>query len=314
MDIKKERFLSAARVLPQKIYTVLSNAPPVVYESAQEITLRVNRPLCVECTAKRYYFTKSSCVTDTVFKNDMIDVSNKSVYDTFLNICNYSVYSHQNEINNGYITLKGGHRAGICGTAVISDGKIVNVKDITSINIRIAREIIGCSDELYSVIQPLNGVLICGAPCSGKTTMIRDLARRLSYEYKVSVIDERNELSANVSGVFQNDLGMCDVFESYLKSDAIIQSIRAMSPDIIICDEISTYDDVVSVTKAVNSGVSFIATVHSDSMTSLLNRPIVKDLLKTNAFSQIVILDSRLNVGKIKSVVHYSEISGELNA
>ncbi|MBQ2972018.1 MAG: Flp pilus assembly complex ATPase component TadA [Ruminococcus sp.] len=311
MKIKSTRFKSAIMVLPPQLYSVLSKAPSVVSDNAQEIILRVDRPLCVECSNKRYYFTKNNCVTDTIFDSNMLCVSQKEIFDTFSNICNFSVYSRQSEINSGYITLKGGHRAGICGTAVLSKGEIVNIKDITSINIRIAREIIGCADELISQINPLSGVLICGSPCSGKTTLIRDLARSLSYKHKISLIDERNELSSNVSGVFQNDIGLCDVFESYIKNDAIIHAVRSMSPDIIVCDEISTAKDVEAVTYALNCGVSFIATVHADSMENLFKRPLAKSLLESGAFSQLVFLDSRNNAGKIKSIVEYSTVLGD---
>lgn len=313
MENKNNRFNSAISVLSTELYSALSEAPPMITENAQEIILRANRPMCVECYDKRYYFTKNRCITDTILEQQMLICSSRSMFDTFQNICNYSVYSRQNEINNGYITLKGGHRAGVCGTAVTSDSKIVNVKNITSINIRIARELVGCSDKLCSAVSPLGGVLICGAPCSGKTTIIRDYARKLSYDYKVSVVDERNELSSNVSGVFQNDMGLCDVFDSYVKCDAIIQAVRSMSPDIIVCDEISTLDDVNAVSYGVNCGVSFIATLHADDVHSLLNRSIGRSLLKTGAFSQIVFLDTRANAGRIKNVISIDEIGGELN-
>lgn len=313
METDNKRFKSAVKVLPQDLYSVLSKAPSVVTDKALEIVLRADRPLCVECSDKRYYFTENNCVTDTVFDKNMLCVSARSIFETFQNICNYSVYSRQKEINSGYITLRGGHRAGICGTAVIDDAKIVNIKDVTSINIRIAREIIDCAQELYSKIEPLSGVLICGAPCSGKTTLLRDLARILSYKYKVSLIDERNELSSNVNGVFHSDIGLCDVFSGYIKSDAIIHSLRAMSPDIIVCDEISTLEDISAVSYALNSGVSFIATVHADSFDGLKKRPIAKKLIESTAFSKAVFLDSGINVGKIKSIVDLNYETSDKN-
>lgn len=313
MDNKRKRLLNAASVLPTELFSVLSTAPPSIAESVQEITLRANRPLCIECSDKRYYFTMNKCITDTIFDQQMVMATPRFLFETFQNICNYSVYSRQNEINNGYITLKGGHRAGVCGTAVINEQKIINIKDITSINIRIAREIIGCSKDVLASVDEKKGVLICGAPCSGKTTIIRDIARELSYSFKVSVIDERNELSANVNGVFQNDMGMCDVYDSYIKSEAITQAVRSMAPDIIVCDEISTVTDVEAVTYGLNSGVSFIATLHADNVDELKKRPIAKWLLETRAFSTVVFLHSRKNAGQIKSVVSIDEILGDKN-
>lgn len=314
MEQRRKRFLNAATVLPQQLYSVLSKAPDSISTTTQEIILRSERPLCVQCGSKRYYFTDSGCITDTLLDTNMIVVSKRSLFDTFMNICNYSVYSRQQEINNGFVTLKGGHRAGICGTAVLSGSNITNIKDITSINIRIAREIIGCSDKLCEKVSANEGLLICGAPSSGKTTLIRDYARTLSYTHKVSVIDERGELASTVNGVFQNDIAMCDVFDSYQKADAITHAVRCMSPDIIVCDEISTLCDLQAVTYGVNSGVSFVATVHADSVESLLSRKIAVDLLKTKAFSKLVFLDSRHNAGAIKSVINISEVLGDIDA
>ena len=314
MELKKSRFHSAISVLSHDMYAVLKNAPSVVTSTAQEIVLRADRPLCVECSDKRYYFTQSGCVTDTLFDSSMVVATKRSLFDTFQNICSYSVYSRQQEINSGFVTIKGGHRAGICGTAVKNNGDITNIKDITTINIRIAREIKGCSDELYKKVKPLGGILICGAPSSGKTTLIRDYARRLSYEYKVSLIDERSELASTVMGSFQNDVGMCDVFDGYIKSEAITQAVRSMSPDIIVCDEISTPADVSALTYGLNSGVAFVATMHADSLETLKKRAFAKEILKTEAFSQLVFLDTRHNAGHINSINNFNKYSGEFNA
>ncbi len=313
MENKRNTLSGALLVLPRELYSVIKNAPQSIQHDILEVVLRANRPLCIECKNKRYYFTQNNCVTDTIFDQKMVVVTAQQMFETIQNICNYSVYSRQHEINSGYITLKGGHRAGICGTAVVSNDRITNIKDITSINIRIAREIIGCSDELYSKIDFSQGVLICGPPCSGKTTIIRDVARKLSFEKKVSVIDERAELACTVAGEFQNDLGMCDVYDSYIKSDAINQSIRTMSPDIIVCDEISTLSDVNALLNGVNSGVSFVATMHAETLEKLLSREISNKILKTNAFSKIVFLDSKEKVGKMKSIYSLEEIGGGYN-
>lgn len=314
MDKKRKRLLNVASVLPLDLYSVIALVPDLLADKVQEVSLRANRPLCIECNDKRYYFTQNRCITNTILDQQMVIVTPRALFDTFQNICNYSVYSRQNEINNGYITLKGGHRAGVCGTAVINEGNIVNVKDITSINIRVAREVLDCSKEFLSKVDARDGVLICGAPCSGKTTIIRDIARVLSYDYKVSLIDERNELSANVNGVFQNDIGMCDVYDSYKKSDAIIQAVRSMSPEIIVCDEVSTLTDVEAVTYGVNSGVSFILTIHAENENELIKRPIARKLLDTQAISTVVFLESRKKVGKIKSVISVDEMLGDKSA
>ena len=314
MERKSNSFKNATKVLPENLYALLSKVPEYIADKVQEICLRVNRPFCVECKGKRYYFTNNNCVTDTIFDNSIVVVSRQNIFETFQNICNYSVYSRQHEINNGYITLKGGHRAGICGTAVLSSDKITNIKDITSINIRVAKEVKGCSEDIFNKLDVTQGVLIIGAPCSGKTTIIRDLARRLSFDNKVSLIDERGELASTVNGVFQNDIGMCDVFDSYIKSDAINHAVRTMSPDIIVCDEISTSCDVSALKFGVNSGVSFIATLHADSIETFFNKPISKEIVSTNAFSKIVVLDSRDKAGQVKCIHCLDELTGGVDA
>ncbi len=310
MEQKSNGISNIVNVLPHYLSQILHKAPDKVLDSAQEIILRSDRPLCVISDNKHFYFTSNGCVTDSLIDNNMVICSRKCLNDTFVSMCNYSVYAKQNEINNGYITLKGGHRAGICGTAVVSDGKIINIKDITTINIRVAREIKNCSDNLYRQVDALKGVLICGAPCSGKTTILRDFARKLSYTYKVSLIDERNELSSCFNGVFQNDVGMCDVYDSYIKSDAITQSVRTMSSDIIVCDEVSTLSDVDAIVKGVNCGVAFVATMHATDLSALRKREFARRLISTGAFETIVFLSDRKNAGVIKSVTSTTTVFG----
>ena len=311
MENNNKRFLNVISVLSNDLRSTLLKAPPNVMNTAVEIVLRTDRPLCIECPNKRFYFTENGCLTDSLLSQNMVKVSKHAMIETFQNICNYSVYSFQNEINNGYITMKGGHRAGICGTAVVDNGKIVSIKDISTINIRIAREVKGCSDILCEKVDPKSGILICGEPCSGKTTLLRDYARKLSYDYKVALIDERNELSSNHNGIPQNDIGMCDVYDSYLKDDAITHAVRSMSPDIIVCDEISTLKDIKTVENSVNSGVSFVCTLHAKNKDELLKKENIRKLISTGAFSQLVFLSSRKKVGEIEAVEYINDLDGD---
>ena len=311
MENKSKRFINAISVLTQELRAKLIATPTDIMSCATEIILRSDRPICIECPNKRYYFTENGCLTDTILSQSMVKASKRTMMEIFQNICNYSVYSFQNEINNGFVTMRGGHRVGLCGTAVVDNGKIVTIKDITTINIRIARECIGGSDKISAKLNPEKGVLICGEPCSGKTTLLRDYARKLSYSYKVCVIDERNELSSNHNGVFQNDMGMCDVYDSYIKEDAITHAVRSMSPDIIVCDEITTLCDIDAVAKSINSGVSFVATLHAENKDVLKRKPEIQKLLKTGAFSQLVFLSSRKNVGEIESIENTYEFYGD---
>ena len=285
--------------------------PENIKLGVQEIRLRVNRPIALCTPEDTYYITKNGCLTNTPLDSAMLSVCQKELFEVFNNICNYSVYARQNEIKNGFITLRGGHRAGICGTAVFDNNRISNIRDISSINIRIANEHINCSKVLLEKIKLFDGgLLICGAPCSGKTTVLRDIARLLSTEYKrkIAVIDSRSEIAGTYKGVYQKDIGLSDVLDGYSKTDGFSHAIRCLSPDTIICDEIGSDDDVISVENAINSGVSVIATVHCSNKRELLRKESIKKLLKLRGFDTVVFLDSRKNAGKILQMVNCNEL------
>lgn len=309
----EQRFIQAVESLCPSISKKLLPLSKKLSDSAVEIRLRLNRPLSIVCPNITYYLTKQGGLVSTPIADSMFTISRGDIADTFHNICNYSVYAKQKEINNGFVTMRGGHRAGICGTAVMNDGKIVNIRDITSINIRIAREHKGCAKSLVDSIKTFDkGVLICGAPCSGKTTVLRDLARILSTELgkNVSLIDERGELAALSSGIFQNDIGLCDVFDSYKKSKAMMQAVRSMAPDIIICDEIGSDEDVLAVEHSVNCGVSIIASVHCASEKELRSKANIKALAKIRAFDKVVFLSDKKMPGKVGKIMTAGDIFG----
>lgn len=308
MDEYEKKLNNLRCVLSTRVKEILRRLSKEQIKNAQEIILRTNRPVSVYCANEQLFFTENGCVVNKITDQEMFICTKNEIFEIFHNICNYSVYSRQDEINSGYITIKGGHRAGICGTAVTNGKSIVNIKDISTINIRISREIKGCSKTLLSTVNPESGVLICGPPSSGKTTLIRDMARSISYQYKTSLIDERNEISATVNGIAQNDIGLCDVYDNYKKSVAIEHAVRTMSPRVIVCDELGSNDDIESVKNAVNCGVSFIATVHCNSEKDLVMRENLRNLLKTYAFSKIVFLEPREKVGEIKKIMDISEV------
>lgn len=307
------RFQQAVKCLCPSLCKRLLPLSPRLEAAAQEIRLRINRPLCIVCSGVTYFVTANSGLTSAPINGPMLTVSRAEIADTFQNICNYSVYTRQNEIVNGFVTMFGGHRAGICGTAVTNSGKTVNIRDISSINIRIAREHRGCAKQLADRLKGLKGgVLICGAPCSGKTTVLRDTARIFSTDFgkNVSLIDERGELAGAVSGTFRNDVGMCDVYDSYKKSEAMLQAVRSMAPDIIICDEIGADDDVSAIERAVNSGVIVIATVHAANESELKRKENIRRIFKTGAFSKVVFLSDKTSPGKVVKITEAGDVFG----
>lgn len=218
--------------------------------------------------------------------------SAEEIADCFAEICRYSVYSYEEEIARGFITLDGGHRVGICGTAVTKNGKITSLKDISGLNIRIAHQVRGCADELYERVfsNGLHSLLLAGKPLSGKTTVLRDLARRLGERHRVVLIDSRGELSASVRGTPSFDIGLnTDALCGCEKSEGIMLCIRSLSPEIIICDEIG--NDEAAVEQAMFCGVKMIASAHADSMEQLQKRTSTRSLMPL--FERVAVLGDR---------------------
>lgn len=205
--------------------------------------------------------------------------------------CGHSLHSYEKELREGYITLKGGHRAGFCGTAVIKNGILDGVKDISCLNIRIAREVIGAGEALRDTVFDNNfrGLLLCGKPMSGKTTVLRDLCRIIGDRRKLALIDGRSEIAATYEGVPQNDVGaFTDILNGYGKAEGIETAIRALSPEYIACDEITGLGDCERL--CLDSGVKMIFTLHSGSIEQAKNTPAAK----SGAISHIAFMGGRI--------------------
>ncbi|MDO4364235.1 MAG: hypothetical protein Q4C99_06875 [Clostridia bacterium] len=226
------------------------------------------------------------------------------------------MYCNMNNFKNGYITLENGSRVGVCSTAVYEDNSLVSVKDITSINIRIPRQAVGCSREVLDKVfaNGVCSVIVAGKPSGGKTTLLRDMAKELSdgfnNEYKkVVIVDERNELAGKVGTEFTLDVGSnTDVVTGFGKAKGIENAIRTMSPDIIVCDEISTQDELNGIRFGFSCGVKFLLSVHIGKKQDLYNKPIVSDLLSTGEFEKIVLLDDNYSAKILDAREIFNEI------
>ncbi len=229
--------------------------------------------------------------------------SQEDISECFLELCRNSVHSFAREIAEGYITLPGGGRVGFCGTAVIQEGRLTALRDISSLNIRFPRQVRGCAELLCrrAFAEGLCSLIVCGKPLSGKTTVLRDMARILGQEHRVAVVDSRGELAGVHGGVPALDVGEnTDVLNGYSKSDGIMCALRSLSPEIIICDEIG--DDAEAVRQCMNCGVKLAVSAHAGSIRELKCRPALAGLLPL--FDKAALLGE---LGRLSEIAELSE-------
>ena len=217
-------------------------------------------------------------------------------------ICRYSVHTYAKQLASGYITIDGGHRVGFCGTAVMNGETVQNIRELTSMNFRVANEFIGCSDMLFSRFMQspveIKGLLLIGRPLSAKTTMLRDLVRNIGDSSKVTVIDERGELAAKSNGKLHFDLGAnTDVLDGFPKAEGFITALRTLSPDFIACDEIGFEHKKIEL--CVNSGVRLLLTAHCSSYADL-KKSRLASIIESGGISHIALLGDGAEIGKLK--------------
>ena len=282
-----------------ELKSVLSLLDTNILCRISEIRIRKENYLIIVIKNSSYFVDYNGDLYDYP-STHCVFVDEKSFDELFLSFCNYSVYSNSKNINEGFITLENGSRIGLAGTAVYDKNEILSVKDINSMNVRISKEVKNCSEGIlnFLYINSFPSVIVAGKPNSGKTTLLRDMARELSSGFnnrfsKIAIIDERNEICGKKGGKASLDVGInTDVLTSFSKAKGIEIATRTLSPDMIICDEISTENEVDSILYAFSSGISFALSVHISSREDLIIKPILKTLLKTQEFKYIILLDN----------------------
>nr|WP_246880014.1 stage III sporulation protein AA [Bacillus suaedae] len=291
-------------VLPEEIRRLINQVQPTILTAIEEIRLRVGRPLEIISAGIPYYPS---------VKNDFYIVKAEDAKFLLNQLSQYSMYAFEEELRRGFITLQGGHRVGLAGKVVLDHGQVKTLRDVSSFNIRVARQTIGAGERLVSQLYEGRwmNTLFIGPPQTGKTTLLRDVARLISEgipsrniaPLKVGIVDERSEIAASMRGVPQLELGSrVDVLDGCPKAEGMMMLIRSMSPDVIIVDEIGREEDVRAVQEALHAGVKVMTTAHGYSLEDVERRPALKPLFEQHAFERCVELTRTTRPGVVKRV------------
>lgn len=288
-----------------KIKSAVSRISPCDSEKITEFRLRSHNPLMVTTTQGNFFLNKDGSL-DQNCGNECIILEYNDISDTLSRICGFSIHTYQEQIKQGFVTMKGGNRAGICGNAVRDGESVKSITNFYSINIRIARQVVGAADELSCMFKKnVPSMIICGRPGTGKTTILRDIIRQLSSGAfssmkRVAVIDERGELAAVHDGVMRFDLGpCCDVLSGVPKSFGINSAVRTLNPQAVVFDEIAAREDGMAVISCAYTGVPVITSIHA-SNDAELNKRLENIGLSEKAFDYAVFLDGICNITSIK--------------
>lgn len=292
--------------IPEPLNMMLRKLPATLFERLEEVRVREQRPLEINAGSEHYFVTGDGRTTHE--EPEAYKPGREDTHRLLDLISNHSLYTLEEELRKGFITLPGGHRVGLAGRTVLGGGRVEHLRDINSFNIRIARAVPGVADRILPYLldtktKRVLHTLIISPPQQGKTTLLRDLARQLSQGWqsrkggvpmgmKVGIIDERSEIAGSYKGLPGFDVGpRTDVLDGCPKAEGMMMMIRSMSPDVLIVDEIGRPEDADAVREALYAGISVIASVHGRDLAEVAARPGLASVTAQQIFQMYVQLE-----------------------
>ncbi|MGZ9586147.1 stage III sporulation protein AA [Paenibacillus marinisediminis] len=292
-------------VLPPELRSLILHIPPNKLRELEEIRIREHRPLEIGSGGEFHFVTPKGLLTD--LPQEAYVPTREDAHQLLDLMTNHSLYTMEEQLRRGFVTIAGGHRIGLAGRTVLSNGKVSHLREISSFNLRIAREVQGAACSIMPHLldfkqQTVHHTLIISPPQHGKTTMLRDVARSIASgcwyhpdakwkALKVGVVDERSEIAGCLKGVPSFDLGYrTDVLDGCPKAEGMMMLIRSMSPDVIVVDEFGREDDVFAMKEAIHAGVRVVATAHGSDIDEVSRRPGIGTMMAEGVFSRIVLL------------------------
>ncbi len=283
-------FEQVARLLPRGIRQPVLSLPRSVQVVTEELRLRAGRPIAVTLPERTVTIPGGPLMTPGDLRA-VLEIATEA-----------SAHTALERVRHGFITVQGGHRVGLCGTAVVREDAVHNLRELSSLNLRIARQIPGIGNDVLCQMRrqkALSSLLILAPPGSGKTTLLRDLIRGLSDgvggpAVRVGVADERGEVGALYQGVPQFDLGLhTDVMDGCSKADGLMMLLRGMNPQVLAVDEITAPEDIHALEIAAGCGAVLLATAHGSNPEDLRRRPLYAQLLQRRIFDKVLYIERK---------------------
>ena len=302
------RFRQAAALLPPHLRRPVERLDGTSQARAEELRLRAGRPLTLVCPEGERTVPGAEAPVRSMDLSLVLEIATQA-----------SAHTALERVRNGFFTVRGGHRIGICGSGVVRDGEVRNLRQLSSLAIRVAREVPGLSaavlDRLWSG-GVLQSTLLLSPPGGGKTTLLRlllgaqgeayglrgftgSIQTKVRFGYFPAPVEhpewlalERGELAAMYQGERQFSIGrQTDVLDGCPKGPALLMLLRGMNPQVLAADEITAPEDAAALEMAANCGVSLLCTAHAGSLEELKARPLYRRLLDEGLFRRLVIIE-----------------------